>query len=338
MNDASVLESPRNDRVRHELESFRSIVESALEAESMDEAVIRLGMGLKTVWPCAVVCLLSVEPGGARLMMNCMEPISREFLSKVESQILQSYDQLSGKQLARETLNVEIKGTPPDTAGLIEPGSFFAVPALADGEVKDLWMAVTGAKAPAPDAAEFLSYARFQIATVLIALNRIRHHATRDVLTGLLNQRGIEEELTRAWLLGQRQKKGMGVVMVDIDHFKSINDSYGHPVGNEVLRELADLLKRAVRGYDGVGRYGGDEFVIILPLTGEAGARALAARIFDVIHAHIFCEKTQALRVTVSIGLADSAKLGRDEPPALILTKADEAMLIAKRNGRDQIY
>jgi diguanylate cyclase (GGDEF)-like protein len=337
MDDASVPDVPINGRLQRQLETYRGFAETALDAESMDEAAIHLGLGLKSAWPCAVVSLLSVEPSGGRLVLNCMESVTREFLSKVESRILHEYNLISGKQLDRETLSVEIRGTPPDAAGLVEPGSFFAVPALAGGEVRELWMAVAGKATPAPETAAFLYYARFQIATVLTALNRMRHQARRDVLTGLLNQRGIDEELKRAWMLGQRQKKGTGAIMVDIDHFKSINDSYGHPVGDQVLRELADLLKRAVRGYDGVGRCGGDEFVIILPLTGDEGMHALAARIFDLIHAHIFCEKTQALRVTASIGLADSAKLGRDEPPALILTKADEAMRIAKRNGRDQI-
>ena len=122
--------------------------------------------------------------------------------------------------------------------------------------------------------------------------------------------------------------------MLDLDHFKAINDGYGHPVGDEVLREAAAIVKHALRGMDAVARYGGEEFAVILPETNKVGAGVLAQHICEAVTAYTFsADETHALNVTVSIGLAgfpNDANSGET-----LIAAADRALYDAKRAGRN---
>ncbi len=122
--------------------------------------------------------------------------------------------------------------------------------------------------------------------------------------------------------------------MLDIDHFKSINDTYGHPRGDAVLRELASRLLEVKREVDTLARYGGEEFAVILPETGAEGAVMLAERICAVVRREPFRDGGEPIRVTVSVGVA--AFPGHGASPAVLLRTADEALYAAKHGGRDQ--
>lgn len=168
------------------------------------------------------------------------------------------------------------------------------------------------------------------------ALERLRSQAVTDELTGLFNRRhlwnALEAELVRA----RRKRTPMAVMLFDIDHFKDLNDRWGHEAGDTVLQGIAQVVRRVVRGSDIVARYGGEEFVVVMPEAGEEVAM-LRARELRVRIAELALSYTgQALgKVTVSIGVAVSADASQSGD--LLVREADGAMYEAKTRGRDQV-
>lgn len=166
-------------------------------------------------------------------------------------------------------------------------------------------------------------------------LAQMRRMALRDPLTGLYSRRGFEEELQRAWLLGERRALPTGVLILDLDHFKVLNDTYGHTVGDQVLIETARLIMDTVRAADIVSRHGGDEMVVILPLTNAEETRQAAGRLLEAFGAHTFCRGTHDLRATISIGAACGS--AADPTAQHILMRADQALYRAKQLGRNRV-
>jgi len=167
---------------------------------------------------------------------------------------------------------------------------------------------------------------------LLAAQEQLQIEATHDALTGLWNRRAIIENLERELGRAARQGTAITVAMADLDHFKSINDTHGHPVGDAALREAASRLAGAVRPYDFVGRYGGEEFLIVAPGLDRGGAIDLAERIRGRFDGTPFVTSGPTLSVTLSIGvvaLLGGAEIGR------VLVAADAALYEAKAAGRN---
>ncbi len=161
--------------------------------------------------------------------------------------------------------------------------------------------------------------------------------ASRDHLTGLLNRQAFDNELSLAWREKDYSDQGISLVIFDIDHFKIVNDTYGHPAGDDVLRAVADLVQAAnLRRADRVCRYGGEEFVMILPDTTCDNARVVAERMRNRIAALTTeCTGNVSLRVTASFGIACADPNSNLEPRELLL-RADEALYHAKSTGRNR--
>lgn len=155
--------------------------------------------------------------------------------------------------------------------------------------------------------------------------------ASRDGLTGLFNRRTLIDELTRARRTFERERRDCGVLMLDLDHFKRINDAHGHPAGDRVLIELARLLKEQVRLSDRVFRYGGEEFVVLAIHTGHEGLLAMAEKLRGKVEREITDPKGQP--VTVSIG---GAVLGSGEAVDDWFARVDAALYAAKNAGRNR--
>jgi len=161
--------------------------------------------------------------------------------------------------------------------------------------------------------------------------------AITDALTGLFNRRYMENHLSTLVEQAGARGKPLAVLALDIDHFKSINDSYGHDAGDDVLRDFAMRIKRSIRGIDLACRCGGEEFIIVMPETDIAVATTVAERLRRRIATEPFAISggTRTIPVTLSIGIA--ALRGRDDTPASLLKRADQALYRAKRDGRNRV-
>jgi diguanylate cyclase (GGDEF)-like protein len=164
---------------------------------------------------------------------------------------------------------------------------------------------------------------------------RLRHLADHDPLTGLLNRRRFEEELVDRLAQAARYGEGGAVLLLDLDHFKHINDSLGHHAGDAVIRGVAELLQEQMRETDVLARLGGDELAMILPHADEDRARAVADKLVDAVREHRAAFKGEGLRVTTSIGVAIISTSARQTAEELMV-QADIAMYDAKAAGRDR--
>jgi len=164
--------------------------------------------------------------------------------------------------------------------------------------------------------------------------------ALRDGLTGVYNRRFFEEAMRSSMAQAIRYGSPLSLIMLDVDHFKKVNDAYGHPVGDAVLKEVANLLSNGQgvgRASDVVARYGGEEFVIILPRTDKQGAAILAARLrARIARAPVSVEgSAEGVAITASLGVATFPDDGADADT--LVRMADEALFCAKQGGRDQV-
>jgi len=166
--------------------------------------------------------------------------------------------------------------------------------------------------------------------------SRLQRLSQEDALTGLLNRRGFYSELRRAKALAQRQGHALGFLIIDIDHFKLINDAYGHSAGDRILKACARLFQSRLRTSDLICRYGGDEIVIALPAAGINATLLTAERILAAVRKHTFSAGRAKIPVTVSIGAA----CGIPAPSQSldhVMGLADQALYRVKRNGRNGV-
>lgn len=159
--------------------------------------------------------------------------------------------------------------------------------------------------------------------------------AMRDGLTGLYNHREFEKHLSTEVQKAGRYSKTFSLLLMDIDHFKRVNDAHGHQFGNEVLRDIGAIIGRAVRFFDIAARYGGEEFCVILPDTPLDGALRAAERLRANIASHPFGVESKSINVTVSIGVASFTAEARDG--AGLVRLADKALYRAKEEGRNRV-
>lgn len=158
--------------------------------------------------------------------------------------------------------------------------------------------------------------------------------AVLDPMTGLGNRAGLNRAVDREIALARRHRHAAALLVIDIDHFKQINDTYGHSAGDAVLLEVANTLRYICRGSDALFRFGGEEFVALLPQTDTHGAAVIAERIRVAVAAMTTQYQQHAIRVTTSVGVATLVK---DDALQSWFDRADRALYQAKQNGRDQV-
>ncbi len=168
------------------------------------------------------------------------------------------------------------------------------------------------------------------------ARESMRHAATHDSLTGLTNRGEILAMLERELERARRERKPVAVILCDVDHFKNVNDTLGHLFGDEALREIGRRLRAQLRVYDGVGRYGGEEFLMVLPSCDLPNALLRANELREIIaNTPVVCSGEERL-ITMSMGVAVSACEGKNEVE-MLLNQADAGLYKAKEKGRNRI-
>jgi len=170
---------------------------------------------------------------------------------------------------------------------------------------------------------------------LLATQEQLRIQATHDALTGLLNRGALFDALGREHARARREGHSLSLIMIDLDHFKQVNDSWGHPAGDAVLQQAAQRISAACRGYDLVGRYGGEEFLVVAPGHDVQSAESLAERLRGLFVDQPIQIDEAPIPVTISLGavtLASSAKVDQHR----LLKAVDEALYQAKRTGRNR--
>ena len=162
----------------------------------------------------------------------------------------------------------------------------------------------------------------------------LEEEAIYDPLTKCFNKKEIEILIEKFLKESLRYNKPLSILMLDIDFFKKVNDTYGHLAGDFVLKEVADIIKSTIRNSDACGRFGGEEFIIVLPNTKLNGAMKLAERIRENIQNHKFIFQNQEIPITISIGITSASK---NDSLFSLIERADEALYEAKSKGRNRV-
>jgi diguanylate cyclase (GGDEF)-like protein len=164
---------------------------------------------------------------------------------------------------------------------------------------------------------------------------KLKNMARSDSLTGLPNHRHIHKILVRELERARRYEKPLAVVMADIDYFKKINDTHGHPVGDLILKKLANIFKEEIRNIDAVGRYGGEEFLFVMPQTADGGAIKMADRIRQKLNDEKITVGDKNINVTLSAGVSSATFPSSARSASELVKKADDALYRAKKAGRN---
>ncbi|MEI6562906.1 MAG: diguanylate cyclase [bacterium] len=330
---------PGIDQHQRQLRMLGHLGETALASGTFVEALQDLSEGLGELMSCDVAGLLGFSEGQNVIVLSAQSAVAESFLSKCHEEMVARYEALSGRKVDHVEWRVQVEGVPASPEGPALPGRLMTIPLLVNNEV--LGILLLGAAAPETIAAidiSFVYHIANVLSSILSAVTRIRQLAAHDSLTGLFNREYFDEQAERAWQLARRYNHHMAVVIMDLDHFKAVNDTHGHLVGDQVLREFSDIIKKAARGSDVVARYGGDEFVVMLPQADLPSGMALGNRIRSAVADNIFCAGTLRLRMTTSIGLATSLGIDPGEPVSEMLRLADKALYTAKRDGRNRVH
>lgn len=323
---------------------------AASPAEIFQALVRRIANGLK-ISRCSIV--LDDENGETATVVSAYESPSLRHLT-IE---LRRYPELLGPMVTLEPLLIRDVGDDPIFASVRElwriegrlvpttsvavvpfrirgrrPGAFYLRTAGDDDRLEqaDLEFAIRVIEAANP----VLDRA-YDFEEALRRQDEMRQLAETDPLTGLFNRRALRERLEREISRAERSNTVMSCLMLDIDLFKRLNDTYGHELGDRVLVQLADLLRREQRAMDVLARLGGEEFVVVLPETGMRGARIYAERILRKVGAATLGTAQHPVQITVSIGIATFPDERVTETDSL-LRLADTNLLRAKADGRNR--
>lgn len=211
------------------------------------------------------------------------------------------------------------------------------VPEVGGGEQSSVWVLSMLLVFVAPQLIWFYAMGMYVVYRWRLREREVQLLSVRDPLTGVANRRHIMDELEREVTRSTRDGLSLSVIMVDLDHFKRINDQYGHHAGDQVLRTAASILADAVRQTDTLGRFGGEEFLILLPNTDLSAAREVAERCREQLRAVTIVVAGKHLTISGSFGVGNYANWDAPVPGDRIVQWADEALYQAKNSGRNRV-
>jgi two-component system cell cycle response regulator len=273
------------------------------------------------------------------LFLMVYRPASPAVIEETKARVMEAIARQASKPFTRVQVRLRAQSalSGPEETSL---GGFVSYPIRTNDQLTGL-LAFAGKAAAriGGDSETFLMDAANQAKIVLEnsrLFERVRGLSIRDGLTGLFNHRHSMEQVANEFGRVGRYEGGVSLLMVDIDHFKKINDEHGHQAGDVVLREVARILKDTLRVVDSLGRYGGEEFISILPHTSYEDALQTGERLRQAIAENSFHAGQRQLRVTISVGVASYPSARVDSPGALV-READKALYRAKQEGRNRV-
>ena len=325
------------------LNILRSILNSISTSFEIKEIIESAGTNLPNLFDFSSFGVLWKE--GLLLYLYQDESCPNSFTQEVSNNMIKVFSILGEEPIEVDSLTVQVeksnfrpKQMVMDAKSTLK--SHLTLPLAVEGENIGC-ISLNSDQSNAFDAQDlqFFSVIGYQIAATLKHFQRlssIKNIAIYDTLTGLYNRRYFEERLV---LDAQKSFYGgtpLSLVMADIDHFKKVNDTFGHTEGDRVLFEIANLLKASVRKKDTVARYGGEEFILILPETGLGEASMIAERIRKLVESTLFEIANARINLTVSMGISNFPS-HRAKSKEELVKMADQALYDAKRGGRNKV-
>jgi len=274
------------------------------------------------------------------IALQVTRPVSPAVLEEAKARLHEVATRDHGGPFA--TVRARVVGPPAGITAADETvlGPFACFPVVTHQAVAGILAVAGGAVGRIePDTERFLGTVA-NLAHVVVEnsrlFERVRNLSMRDSLTELYNHRHSIDLVSNEVQRVARYQENLSILMIDVDHFKAINDEHGHPAGDSVLRELAQLIKETLRTLDAVGRYGGEEFIVVLPHTSYEEARLTGERVRQKVAARPFRAGLSPIPVTVSVGVATYPSEKVDSANTLI-READLALYRAKQSGRNRV-
>ena len=323
--------------MRNHLNILTRLSQDIIGTETLSEVLLEFSNSIaKTLPSNAVGILLSSEEN--TLLISSQNPVSESFIDNVTKEMITRYRSISGKELDPDSIITTIKNENIEENGAKEIRSIISVPAIIDNKVHGLLtLASEQDNAYHPADISLLYHAANHISAAFVALQKMHHLVTRDPLTGAFNRIRLNEELERAWLTSHRYDYSMAVIIVDIDHFKTLNDTFGHNVGDEILCAFAEIMQDASRTTDVIARYGGDEFVAILPRANKKDAISFGERLMESTRKYTLEKEGNIITLSISVGISTSLNHTKPASYSELLIQADQALYTAKNSGRNRI-
>ena len=325
------------------LNVLRSMINDINASSDLKEIVESAGANLSALFDFSSFGMFWKD--GHLLHLYQEESCPPSFTQGVVKQIIKVYSALMGETLdvERVNLHVEKKMLNPDQMR-VDPmatlKSHLTLPIALEGEILGC-ISINSDQPNAFDAQDlqFFSVIGYQMTATIEHLQRlssVKNLAIYDTLTGLYNRRYFDEKFGTEAQQAFVNKTSLSLVLIDIDHFKKVNDTFGHPEGDKILRGVATLLKNSVRKKDTVARYGGEEFILILPEANLEGASMIAERIRKLVENTSFDIGNAHLNATISLGIS-SFPSHRARSKEELLKMADLALYRAKGEGRNRV-
>lgn len=297
-----------------------------------------LNAGLKKVIPAAVVGILYAVDAQWRLALDLSgKSINKEFLKKLKTDIIHDFIKLSDKKISvKKTslhlLSKKVKLASTPMANACKPWLFPL--SLAGKSMGMLVVVPTKNRRPDADSEELLSTVSNLLAMSLRnaqEYRRLKETAVRDGLTGAYNYKGFQDFIQKEFQRAKRYRRPLSLIMIDVDRFKDINDTFGHPAGDHILKEVAACFQTGLRKPDIVARYGGDEFAVLLPDTDIEEAQLLMQRVAAPLKQRPFYWKNRPIEITFSYGISTSFELNDHQDEKELISIADARLYAAKR-------
>jgi len=320
------------------LDNLSELLNLTIDINALADSIVD---GIAKLIPDKYYSFLFFDEINKEMVIHSFKPVSKKTLLSIQNEIKSYFEKMANVTIGN-TCNIKLS-VPDDAPGKatkkIEKLSNIFVPILVENNIHGM-LGVSGTKVKNNEyIQDILHIVSRRISDVLT--NATLHRNTKllaltDGLTGLLNRSAFHERLEGEYQRFLRYGSYLSLIVADFDNLKEINDSYGHPVGDEVIKKIGDILRETSRDSDVVTRYGGDEFVLVLPQTNSDNAVNMAERIRSKIENYSFEINNNNFNCTVSLGVA-TVPGKRIESSDYLLECADRALYESKRSGRNRV-